>query len=189
MEYFKSRENVDLYTEMMTDYDNDFIISKVIDILPKGSRLLELGMGTGADLISLSDIYDVIGSDSSKLFVDDFKGKSIIEVIVLDAVDVNINCTFDCIYSNKVLQHLSKEDFVKSLNSQCARLSTNGIIFATLWSGEYHEEFEFDGQLRFVYYDETTLKKLIPKGLELEQLTYYSEFEPNDSLIIVLRRR
>ncbi len=189
MDYFKNRKNVDLYTEMMADYDNNFVISEVSKILPKGSRLLELGMGTGVDLISLSSEYDVIGSDSSHLFVKDFKKKSDIEVMVLDAVDINISRYFDCIYSNKVLQHLSKEDFIKSLNSQSRHLSTNGIIYATLWTGEYREEFEFDGQLRFVYYDETTLKNLIPNELQLEQLIYYSEFETNDSLIMILRRK
>ncbi len=189
MEYFMNRKNVDLYTEMMKEYDNKFIISSVNKILPKGSTLLELGMGTGVDLISLSETYKVIGSDSSQLFVDDFKIKSNIKVIVLDAVDVNINCNFDCIYSNKVLQHLSTQDFTKSLKSQCDHLSASGIIFATLWAGEYREEFEFDGQLRFVYYDESILKKLIPEELELEQLVYYTEFELNDSFIIVLRRK
>ncbi len=187
MEYFMNRKNVDLYTKMMIDYDNKFIISKVNEILPRGSSLLELGMGTGVDLISLAERYNVIGSDSSLLFVDDFKNKSNIDVKVLDAVDINIDCKFDCIYSNKVMQHLSTEDFVKSLNNQYAHLSTNGIIFATLWVGKYCEKFEFEGMLRFVYYDEKTLKKLIPKDLELEQLIYYTEFELNDSMIIILR--
>ncbi len=189
MEYFKNRKNVDLYTAMMAECDNSFVISEINKILPAGRSLLELGMGTGVDLISLSGTYDVIGSDSSHFFVDDFKNKSNVEVKVLDAVDININRSFDCIYSNKVLQHLSKEDFVKSLKSQCAHLYEEGIIFATLWAGEYREEFEFDGQLRFIYYDEKTLKELIPKELELEQLIYYSEFEPNDSFIIIFRRK
>ncbi len=189
MDYFKNRKNVDLYTEMMAGYDNNFVINELSKILPKGSSLLEIGMGTGVDLKTLSGDYDVIGSDSSHLFVEDFKKKSDIEVMVLDAVDININRQFDCIYSNKVLQHLSKEDFIKSLNSQREHLSSNGIIFATLWVGEYREEFEFDGQLRFIYYDEATLKNLIPHELQLEQLIYYSEFEVNDSLIMVLSRK
>ena len=189
MDYFKNRKNVDLYMSMMAEYDNNFIISEVSKLLPKDSSILELGMGTGADLISLSSKYNVIGSDSSNLFVEDFKKKSNIEVMVLDAVDINISRNFDCIYSNKVLQHLSKDDFIKSLNSQSEHLSTNGIIFATLWAGEYREEFEFDGQLRFIYYDEATIKSLIPSELQLEQLIYYSEFETNDSLIMILSRK
>ncbi len=189
MEYFKNRKNVDLYTQMISGYDNSFIIEKVKKILPKGSSLLELGMGTGIDLIKLSDTYDVLGSDSSSFFVDDFKKKSEIEVMVLDAVDININRSFDCIYSNKVLQHLSKDDFLKSLKSQYKHLSKKGIIFATLWAGEYREEFEFEGALRFVYYEEAILKKLIPKELKIESLLYYSEFEAEDSLIVVLRKK
>ncbi len=189
MDYFKNRKNVDLYTEMMDGYDNNFVINELSKVLPKSSSLLELGMGTGVDLISLSSDYDVLGSDNSHLFIEDFKKKSDIKAMVLDAVDININRNFDCIYSNKVLPHLAKEDFIKSLNSQSKHLSTKGIIFATLWAGEYREEFEFDGQLRFVYYDESTLKYIIPHELHLEQLIYYSEFEANDSLIMILRRK
>ncbi len=62
-------------------------------------------MGTGVDLITLSEAYNVVGSDSSQIFIDDFKKKSDIEVMVLDAVDININRSFDCIYSNKVLSY------------------------------------------------------------------------------------
>ncbi len=189
MKYFMNRENVDLYTEMMGEYDNTFIINEVNKILPKGSSILELGMGTGVDLIALSETYNVVGSDNSQFFVDDFKNKSDIEVMLLDAVDINISDSFDCIFSNKVLQHLSKEDFVKSLKSQYEHLLANGMIFATLWAGEYREEFEFDGQLRFVYYDEKTLRKLIPEELKLEQVIYYSEFEGNDSFIVILRKK
>ncbi len=189
MEYFKIRQNVDVYTKMMSQYDNSFVISEIKKILPKGLSLLELGMGTGLDLIELSKDYNVIGSDSSHLFIDDFKNISDIKVMILDAVDFNINQKFDCIYSNKVLQHLSNKDFLKSLQCQSEHLSNNGIIFSTLWSGEYKEEFMFDGQLRFIYYNKAILEKLIPKELGIFKIIYYSEFEANDSLIMVLKRK
>ncbi len=170
-------------------YDNTFVINQVHKILPIGSNILELGMGTGIDLIALAKDYNVIGSDSSNIFVEDFKRKVQLPVLVLDAVDIVINQKFDCIFSNKVLQHLSKDEFIKSLNSQHEHLNDNGIIFATLWVGEYREEFEFNGQLRFVYYNESILKKIIPKHLELQKVIYYSEFKANDSLIIVLSKK
>ncbi len=189
MKYFKNRKNVDLYTKMMADYDNSFVINQVNKILPNGSSVLELGMGTGVDLISLSQTYNVVGSDNSIFFIEDFKSKSDIEVTVLDAIDVGINRNFDCIYSNKVLQHLTKKDFIISLVNQFSHLKNNGIIFATLWAGKYKEEFEFDGELRFVYYNELILKEIIPKDLEIEKIISYSEYETNDSLILVIRKK
>ncbi len=187
MDYFSKRENVDLYSNMIEGYNNSYVISQVKQILPEGSTLLELGMGTGLDLISLSLNYKVLGSDSSKLFVDDFKKKSNLSVCVLDAKTVDISKKFDCIYSNKVLQHLSKEDFIISLQNQSAHLKKNGILFFTLWKGEPREEFEFDGQLRFVYYDKKTIEKLIPDTLDILNIKYYQEFEDSDSMIIILK--
>lgn len=186
MNFYDKRENVNLYSDMMVDYDNSFIISQVERVLPLNSTLLELGMGTGIDLISLSKKYNVVGSDFSKLFLEDFKLKSDIEVHLLDATVVNINITFDCIYSNKVLQHLSKEDFIISLKNQYNHLNKNGILFHTLWNGEYREEF--DMQLRCIYYNKATLEKIVPKELHIEEIIMYSEFEDNDSLILILRK-
>lgn len=189
MDYFKQRENMDLYTNMIAGYNNSFVISQVEKILPPNSTLLELGMGTGLDLISLSQKYKVVGSDYSNIFVEDFKQKSDLEVLVLYAVNIDINRNFDCIYSNKVLQHLSKSEFISSLISQYEHLNKSGIIFLTLWHGEYREEFELDGQLRFVYYNEKAIENIIPKQLEIKNIILYSECECNDSMIIVLRAR
>ncbi len=187
MDYFNKRENVDLYSSMMQNYDNSFIINEVKKILPQNSSLLELGMGTGVDLISLSQYYSVIGSDYSPLFISDFKQKSNLNVCVLNAVTIDINKKFDCIFSNKVLQHLSIDDFSISLVNQSKHLTKNGILFITLWHGEHREEFECNGALRFVYYDEKTLKKLLPNTIQLENIILYSEFEKDDSIIIILK--
>ncbi len=187
MDYFSERKNVDLYSSMMEGYDSSFIVGEVAKRLPKGATLLELGMGTGADLIALSEKYEVIGSDTSPLFVSDFKLKSDIEVQTLDAVTVEIDKKFDCIFSNKVLQHLSKDAFVTSLKNQSKHLNENGMLFFTLWHGTPREEFELEGALRFVYYDKATLESLVPKELDVENITYYAEFEKNDSMIVILR--
>lgn len=186
MSFYEVRKNVNLYSEMMVDYDNSFIISQVEKVLPQGSTLLELGMGTGLDLIALSKKYKVVGSDFSQLFLEDFKLKSNLEVHLLDATLVDIDRAFDCIYSNKVLQHLSKEDFITSLKNQYNHLNKAGILFHTLWNGAHREEFNM--QLRCVYYDKATLEKIVPKELHIEEIITYTEFEDDDSLILILRK-
>lgn len=187
MNYYEKRENVDFYTKMMEGYDNHFILEQVEKVLPPKSTLLELGIGTGLDLIELSKNYNVVGSDVSKLFLADFKRKSDLEVHQLDATTVDIDKTFDCIYSNKVLQHLSKEDFITSLQNQCTHVNKNGILFHTLWKGEYHEEFTMG--LRCIYYNKEILERIVPQELHIENIILYSEFEPDDSLILILRKR
>ena len=55
--------------------------------------------------------YKVTGSDSSQVFVDRYKKlHPEADVFQLDAKSLDINRNFDCIYSNKVLLHLTKQE-------------------------------------------------------------------------------
>ncbi|MEN2258794.1 hypothetical protein AAIB48_14300 [Paraclostridium benzoelyticum] len=54
MDFFKNKENVDKYIEMVKDYDGTWLINKIDDYLEKECSLLELGMGPGTDLQILS---------------------------------------------------------------------------------------------------------------------------------------
>lgn len=183
------RNNVDLYTRMMDGYDNSFVMKQLENVLPKQSKLLELGMGTGADLIALSKNYQVTGSDQSPLFVADFKKKSTLPVYVLDAVTMEIKEKFDCIYSNKVLQYLTEEQLKQSLTRQSEHLNKDGILFMTLWHGTPRKESMLDGEYDMFYYDEATIKALLPSDLKLETCLLYEEFEKNDSMIVILKAK
>ena len=65
---------------------------------------------------------------------------------------------YDCIYSNKVLYHLSVTDFKKSLQIQAEHLNENGIVFMMMGYGTHREEF-YEDNLRFVYYIEAEIAK------------------------------
>ena len=190
MDYFKINENVEQYLEMTADYDASFIVNKILTVLPQGSSLLELGMGPGKDLEELAKYYQVTGSDYSDIFVKKFNERQTkLHAIVLDAIKMNTDLMFDCIYSNKVLHHLSREDFKVSLRNQHRHLTKDGIIFMTLWRGEYKEEVMFDGTFRFSYYLEEDIEDLVADNYDIISMETYEEFEPNDSLIIVLKMR
>lgn len=187
MNFYHKQENVNMYKAMTQDYDSGAIVDKVKDFLPPNSTILELGMGLGADLLALSQYYQVIGSDFSPIFLSEFRSEHPeIEVLELNAADFSLNQKFDCIYSNKVLYHLSVDEFRQSLQIQAEHLNKNGIIFMTMWYGTYREEFYED--LRFVYYTEHEIIELLPKELEIEAIERYTEMEENDSLLIVLRK-
>lgn len=184
------KENVEQYMEMVDSYEPTFIMSNLSKYLEKGSSLLELGMGPGKDLIILSRDYKVVGSDNSNIFINKFKEKNTgIETMVVDAVEMNLDRKFDCIYSNKVLQHLNKHDFIKSLENHKKYLNTNGIVFMTLWRGEHKEELMFDGELRFTYYLEKDVKEIVEKGYEILSLEAYTECDEDDSLLVVLQKK
>lgn len=192
MKFFMKEENVNQYIEMTKEYDPTSIVNKVKKYLPKGSTLLELGMGEGRDLELLSKEYKVVGSDNSEVFINKYKEKNKgIEVLTIDAIMMNIERTFDCIYSNKVLHHLPKKDFIKSLNLQKNNLNNKGIIFMTLWNGEYREEIMFDGEIRFTYYLENDIREIVKNDYDIVTIETYNEFEEheNDSLLVILRKR
>lgn len=190
MNFYLKKENVENYQEMMIGYDNDEVLAMVKKHLPTHSNLLEIGSGTGADLIRLAEDYQVTGSDFSPLFVEAFqKEYPGIKMIQLDARILDISETFDCVYSNKVLYHLSKDDFKKSLSRQAALLNTDGIIFMTLWYGEYREERMPEEDLIFSYYREVDIEQLIPNSLKVKEIARYTEQATNDSLVVILKKK
>lgn len=183
-------ENVDKYIEMVKDYDGSWVINKLNEYLEKGSSILELGMGPGEDLQMLAKDYKVVGSDNSNVFIEKFNEKNTgIEAINIDAIEMNTDRKFDCIYSNKVLHHLTKDEFIQSIENQRKNLNPNGMIFMTLWRGEYREEIKFDGEIRFTYYLESDIKEIVEKDYKILCIQTYAECEDDDSLLVVLQKK
>ena len=188
MKFFLDENNVDKYLEMVTDYDPSFMVQQVRNYASDGSTLLELGMGGGTDLVALSNYYQVVGSDYSLLFIEKFQKRyPQIRTELVDAIQMNISGTFDCIYSNKVLQHLTRKDFITSLQNQKKHLNKDGIIFMTLWRGEHKEEMMYDESIRFTYYLEEDILNIVADNYEVMSLETYDELEVDDSLLVVLK--
>ena len=144
-------------------------------------------MGPGKDLEILNESYRVTGSDSSKIFLDLYRKKHLnADLILLDAVKMNVACKFDCIYSNKVLIHLSKSELKESFKNQNNVLKDDGILFHSFWYGDKEEEYN---GLRFAYYNEKSLQGYYQDFFEPVEITKYKEIEENDSLLVVLRKK
>lgn len=187
MTYYDDRKNVDAYIQMAEGYDGEELIAILKKHLPPGSTVLELGMGPGKDLDLLAQSYTVTGSDSSKVFLDIYQEKSpLAELLELDAVTIETEKTFDCIYSNKVLHHLLKSDLQRSFARQKQLLNKNGLLMHSFWLGNKEEEMH---GLRFVYYTEEALLELIGPGFDVAAITTYTEIEDGDSLYLLLRLR
>lgn len=189
MNFYKDEENVKKYIEMAEGYDGKYLIEILKNYLPEGSSVLELGMGPGKDLNILNKYYDVTGSDYSKLFLDLYRekfGNMKVDLLVLDARTMDISKTFDCIYSNKVLYHLTKKELRKSLNRQWELLNEEGILFHSFWKGD---KIENQNGLNFVYYTEEKLKNMIGDNFEIVDIESYKEMEDDDSLYIILKKK
>lgn len=186
-EYYHTKESVEEYIELAKDVDSRDLIEKFKLVLPQNSQVLEIGSGPGTDWKILSNIFRVIGSDNSSIFIDYLrKNNPSGKFIELDAITLDTNMKFDGIYSNKVLHHLRDSELVDSINRQYKVLKTGGIICHSFWKGEGSEVFKG----MFVnYQSEETLKKVFQDNYELLSIECYEEFEDSDSLLIIGRKR
>ena len=187
MGYFDDMKNVRDYINMADGYDGKELIEVVKKYLKKGSSILELGMGPGKDLGMLAENYNVIGSDLSQVFIDLYrKEHPDADLMVLDAVKMDTHRRFDCIYSNKVLHHLSREDLKKSFKNQYYVLNKGGLLFHTFWRGDHEEMMQ---GLRFVYYDPIKILEDVVDDFTLVEMSSYTEMEDNDSFYLVLKKK
>lgn len=187
MSYFDDPKNVESYIKMAEGYDGRDLIERLNAYLKPGSTVLELGMGPGVDFELLRGSYQVTGSDHSSVFVERYRQKDEdADLVVLDAVTMDIDRIFDCIYSNKVLHHLTRDELKTSFQRQAEVLNDHGILCHAFWYGDSEETHH---GMRFTYYTEETLAGVIGDTYELLESKRYTEMEEDDSLLVILRKR
>ncbi|MDJ0757295.1 MAG: class I SAM-dependent methyltransferase [Ardenticatenaceae bacterium] len=187
MGYYDEGKNVRQYIQMAEGYDGEFIISRLTEFLPVGKTVLELGMGPGKDLEILQKFYTVTGSDLSLLFINLFRqDHPDADLVVLDAVTLDIERTFDAIYSNKVLYHLTSEQLLQSLMRQWEILEPAGIVCHTFWHGQGEET---QHGLYFKYYQLDELLRIIPDRFNVLTAELYREMEVDDSILLILQKQ
>lgn len=186
MSYFDDEKHVEEYVRMSEGFDGRDLIAVLKRYLSAGSTVLELGMGPGRDLEILGETFMVTGSDNAAAFLDRYrKIDPEADLVLLDAISPDTDRKFDCIYTNKVLQHLTRDELRDSLVKQREVLNAGGILFHSLWYGDKEEEMM---GLRFVYYTEETFAQLLGDGYEILEVKKYTEMEKDDSMYVVLRK-
>ncbi|MDW3191377.1 MAG: class I SAM-dependent methyltransferase [Cytophagales bacterium] len=186
-DYYKTQASVAEYIQMAKDVNGGALIKKLQMHLPAPASILEIGSGPGTDWNLLTAHYEVTGSDNSPEFLKYLqtnyaKG----QFLELDAVTLETTEKFDGLYSNKVLHHLRDEELKTSIIRQKAILNPDGIICHSFWKGEGSEMFK--GML-VNYHDHTSLLDFFGKDFELLLTEPYAEFEPEDSILMIAKRK
>ena len=185
--FFEKEDNVRQYLEMTADYDGQWFFEQFKKHIPCHYKALELGMGPGKDLDNIRQLYDVVGSDYSFVFAEMYKrNHPEVKVMVLDAITIKTKQNFDCIYSNKVLHHLPKNDLGQSIQRQYEVLNDKGIVFHTFWKGTGQENYE--GML-FNYYEIKDIEQSFEKQYNILCIETYKEFKDNDSILVVAQKK
>lgn len=179
MESYTSKEGARDYIKARADLEASLLVEVLNSILPHDSKLLELGIGPGKELRMLSQSFDVTGSDNSAEFLKAFAiSNPNFRLLNLDAETIETNLKFDCIFSNKVLHHLSPDALQNSLARQTRVLNPGGILFHSFWLGN---KIASDGGLHFCKYQARDLLEQLSKLGEIKLSFVYSDMNPADS--------
>jgi len=181
------KELVKTYLQMTEGYEGPLLIDWMVDYVEPGSEVLELGMGPGTDMEELKKTYRVTGSDVSPDFLYRYRAfHPHAELVHLDAVTMETNKRFDCICSNKVLVHLTREELEKSLKEQARCLLPNGVLLHTFWRGSGQEVHE---GILFTSYEMDDLRTIFESLYEIIKIEEYREEEDGDSILVVVKKR
>ena len=183
MKFYDDEKTALQYIEMAEGYDGRELIEILRNHLPTGSSILEIGMGPGVDLKLLQKHFRVTGSDNSRFFLGRFRDcNPEADLLYLDAIGLDTDRTFDCIYSNKVLHHLTNEELIQSLHRQQTILSDTGLVMHSFWRGTGIEEHH---GLKFVYQTEDSLRSMFDDMFDILDIDVYSEMEADDSIFVL----
>ena len=183
MDEYENKE----YRNTSTGNDCKSLVKILQNYLSDKSSLLLLGIGSGKDLMLLSNFYNVTGSDFSKLLLTIYqKSNPDTDLITLDPVELKTDRMFDSVFSNKVLHQMKESDLIISLQNQINILNSGGLAMHSFWSGSQEEDHH---GLKWVYYTEETLIKLIPDEFEILELSTYKDIIECDSIYMVLRKK
>ena len=186
-DYYKTKDSVNEYIKLAKEVSGKDLIEKLEQVLSLNSAVLEIGSGPGTDWKILDKTYNVIGSDNSTEFLEHLRTENPNgEFLELDATTLQLDKEVDGIYSNKVLHHLNDDDLAKSIQRQFDILNTGGIVCHSFWSGEGSEVFK---GLFVNYHDKKSLLEKFENYFEIISIEAYKEFEDNDSLLLIGKRK
>lgn len=187
MGFYDKRENVEGYIAMCEPYESSRLVDTVKKLLPIGSHLLEIGMGPGYDLTLLRKRFECLGTDYAQDFLDIYQAQyPEASLALMDAVGLETKRTFDGIFSNKVLIHLTLDELKASLKRQDELLAKGGYVFHSFWRGEGESD---EGGILHKYYDDETLKAIFSEFFDVLLVEGYREFDDHDSVFVVAKKK
>ncbi|MGL4655205.1 MAG: class I SAM-dependent methyltransferase [Sarcina sp.] len=183
MNCFDNREKVEKFLKRNKNYDGRVALI-LRSYLKKEAKVLNIGLNDGKDFEVLKQTYDVTAIDSSKDFIDIYKeSNSGAEVYLVDDTKLDINKKFDCIFSNKFINHLTLDELKESLKNQVNLLEEGGKVFHFFADGEGELQI---GGVSLNMYDEKKLREILPQ--EFEVLKFSKYFLDNRFSYVVLKR-
>jgi len=181
--YYENPENVASYARFTPTHDGAGLVELLASYLPQRARVLELGMGPGADFEKLAAHFQVTGSDFSRAFLDRYRRlDEAADLLHLDARSIETDRCFDAVFSNKALIHFSPDELQQSFDRQHAVLNDGGLILHSFWYGE--GQADYNG-LTLVYHNEQDLTDMLSGSFDILALERHAKMTEGDSIFVL----
>lgn len=169
IEYYNT--HADRYSEITRNADMSDIYKRFEEHLKPGSRILDLGCGSGRDSKYFLDKgYKVVSLDASEAMcrkTQELTGKAAVHMRI---EDMNYENEFDAVWACASLLHVAKSDMHKILEKAMKALKVGGVLYAS-WKYGKSERTLDDGRT-FANYTEARVCDMVAlvSGASLEDV-------------------
>ncbi len=151
-------ENAHRFIKGTLDVGMESLYRPFLARVPKGSKILDAGCGSGRDSLYFKQHgYDIVSFDASEKLVE--VGSKLIKkpVLRLSFDEISFEKEFDGVWASASLLHIPKKRILPILEKLKKSLQKNGIFYVSCKYGE--GERSINGRF-FSYYNEETLEKI-----------------------------
>lgn len=130
-------DNSEEYIKNTFCVDMSFLYQKFEKYLNKNSKILDIGFGSGRDLIYFSKKYEAYGIDLCENFVNHLKVMGYTNVTKQGVEDFSFDFKFDGMWACASLLHIKKENLNQAIENCLKYLSKGGVFYFSFKQGDY----------------------------------------------------
>lgn len=165
-------KNAEQFIERTFNLNVSDTLSQFTKNLPIGSKVLDVGCGSGRDTATLKSLgYEVTAFDASEELVKAASKKINHPIIHMKIEDMNWKEEFDGVWAMASLLHLRKDEMPLNLKKIMNSLKPDGTFFLSLKAGK-GEGLDDTGRF-FSYYSTNEITELF-KSIGYEDVNYFS---------------
>ena len=151
------------YSSWSSKHRKDDILIKFISMLPKKSKILDLGCGAGHDsLYFVSKEFSVTALDASQKILETIPKHPNIEIINSDFISFKNKKNFSGIWSSFSLQHIKKIYLLSTVQFLEKHLLQQGIFYIGIHEG--NKELRDSLGRYYCYYEEVEILDYLDKA-------------------------
>ena len=192
-------DNLDIEKAKLKREKLQNFIKSNIELLPKGSKVFEIGSGDGANAKYIKDLgYKVTGSDIADAFIKATRDKGV-ETIKFNILKDEFVEKYSVIFCWRVFVHFTKEDIDIILRKIYNNLEKEGLVIFNVINREvrsvdeewvdFSNEYQMGAERYYRYFTEKELNQIISEiGYQIHSFHKEGGDENNKWLVYVLKK-